>query len=1488
MRNTKTDLEELGEEMTSAKYDNLIQALTDYNVKLVDINGEYRSTYAIMQDIAAQWDRMTSMEQAALAEAIAGNRQQAVFYSLIENMDQAEKAMKSMSESSGVLGYAYAVVLKTVESHVQSFKSAWSGVGVEILNALSPIINLIIDVGTSLSSVVEIVAKLAPHIATVLTPAVNVLSGAVEILSSMFNVVADALGDANGAFDAFLACVVTLKFAMSQNWIGVFIGAMTTLAMVVDAATVSYKELQQQIEDSDAKIADINEQLTTTQERIDELESADSLSFVEEQELEDLRTTNELLAIQLDLEKDINAEKRKALTEAAERRAKAFIDNDYLYDPNLIAPDGTAVKNTSNNLGGLKNALADYIDAVDEYNSAVEKYSDAAKKGESVNASYLYSLNKNLSQRETVLIGFKETIVSMMEDLDPDSGSYKDLLSYFDEIARTLGDTDYFERLFGDLPDKTQKSIDGLIDKAKELGWTVEELGDQLDALSSSDSDLKEWFDRSGYSAESLAAYLYELSESAEKNAIVASQNAEQWGLTAVAVDKAAENYNELSEILSGDDWDAGFKNASSAFEKMMELVENGDVGSKKLGEIAQYLGAPDASNADEWQAWADRWVPILGDAENGIYNFLDLIQELNTSGELDPEILKFDGEDFYYNANLIAEAADILGISADTLTDLIGGVRMKSADWDVLGTPQENLERLINSGVFEQVGDKFVATEEQIKKSLASAGNYTEEQIDTIIESLKTLDNVEIKSIGDEFMDALNSEDWKSQLQTLADTYKINLEVDASGAMQITQDLIDGLLNAGATAEEVEGIISDLVSKGATLDTEVTINGQPLDSDGHTTIGVDIDNDESGNVTLTVNGATLDGNTYDITVTANEGSNEVSISIVPQTDTSQAEVSTENLTGALEVANGKVSELSSRTIGTLGAGATEGALNLVKNVLDKIKNTVIPDKYFTVHEQHVVTTTTVVKHAKGTKNAQRGMSLLGDEYSPSGSPKPELVVTDNGAYIAGQNGPTLGYLNQGDVVYTADETEEILKGSGVSKLIPAFSGGTITKKKLTSGMSSGSGSYGTPSPTPASSSSGDKDAETWFERQYKDYNHWLEMDQALTIDYLNWLQNAYQQAYGEGIIDIDEYYKYQEEVYKGLKELDEDAKEEAKDNLDDLIKYRMKMIKQDLKNEKDSLNERLSYIKDFVDAQKNMLSESNDEKQYLEEQAELRKTVTDLEIELSQLQGDNSAWAERRKLELNEDLAEARKELTKFEQDYALDQTMKLLDDAYTAEEKTIQARTEAIDKWLENEANVYNKALVDVQNNSTALFEAMKSYERYYGDGEDSPVVEMWEEAYIALKNYANLFGEFYKGIDLVNATDYDGPIPGYATGTSSATPGLHKLFENGDEYIFSSADGNRYKMFSGGEKVLNATETGFLFNFAKTGSSALINMIKSMTGDSLLGKIGGGVTSNNINMGDIIVQGSASDATVSAIRRAQRDNVDYMLKEINRLKK
>ena len=90
---------------------------------------------------------------------------------------------------------------------------------------------------------------------------------------------------------------------------------------------------------------------------------------------------------------------------------------------------------------------------------------------------------------------------------------------------------------------------------------------------------------------------------------------------------------------------------------------------------------------------------------------------------------------------------------------------------------------------------------------------------------------------------------------------------------------------------------------------------------------------------------------------------------------------------------------------------------------------------------------------------------------------------------------------------------------------------------KLIDDISSGSYRAGA-----TKNNSSTKEIESEFEQAYKKHQHLLNMDQESVSDYLAWLNTAYQDAYAAGQIELDDYYKYQEEVYEKTQSLMQDS----------------------------------------------------------------------------------------------------------------------------------------------------------------------------------------------------------------------------------------------------------------------------------------------------------------------------------------------------------
>lgn len=165
IRKTDSELNDLGEAMTESAYEDLVGALTKYNVSLRDANGEYRDTYDIMKDIAAVWNEMTSSEQAALAELAAGNRQQTVFYSIIKNFDSvAAASMEAMGNASGAMQDAYGQWMDSITAHIETFKAAFEGLANDLIQ--SDLLTGLIDIGTWFINIADTVVKLNNNLGT--------------------------------------------------------------------------------------------------------------------------------------------------------------------------------------------------------------------------------------------------------------------------------------------------------------------------------------------------------------------------------------------------------------------------------------------------------------------------------------------------------------------------------------------------------------------------------------------------------------------------------------------------------------------------------------------------------------------------------------------------------------------------------------------------------------------------------------------------------------------------------------------------------------------------------------------------------------------------------------------------------------------------------------------------------------------------------------------------------------------------------------------------------------------------------------------------------------------------------------------------------------------------------------------------------------------------------------------------------------------------
>lgn len=187
---------------------------------------------------------------------------------------------------------------------------------------------------------------------------------------------------------------------------------------------------------------------------------------------------------------------------------------------------------------------------------------------------------------------------------------------------------------------------------------------------------------------------------------------------------------------------------------------------------------------------------------------------------------------------------------------------------------------------------------------------------------------------------------------------------------------------------------------------------------------------------------------------------------------------------------------------------------------------------------------------AKGTDYSMGGLALVNDGVPVNGS-SAELIVEGNTARIA--NGGEIGitHLERGAKVYTAAETQQILKNSqndktGLGALltgIQAFASGTshfdvgnyITTPPASNYNPALSG-------TADISTSNSKKMKEEFDKWLKEKKHYLAMDMITEAEYYRDLEIMNEKYLKDREEYLDEYWQHQEEIYeyqkKGLQDI--------------------------------------------------------------------------------------------------------------------------------------------------------------------------------------------------------------------------------------------------------------------------------------------------------------------------------------------------------------
>lgn len=141
LRSTKADLEAAGESTegmaeTTSKLRDSLKALSHGKVDIFDeVTKQYKSTTDIIIEMGKAWDSMSDKEQAAALELMGGKRNANALSSLIENYQEIEKVIDTVSRASGSAESENQKYLSSINGRLTELDSSFQALSQDVLSS---------------------------------------------------------------------------------------------------------------------------------------------------------------------------------------------------------------------------------------------------------------------------------------------------------------------------------------------------------------------------------------------------------------------------------------------------------------------------------------------------------------------------------------------------------------------------------------------------------------------------------------------------------------------------------------------------------------------------------------------------------------------------------------------------------------------------------------------------------------------------------------------------------------------------------------------------------------------------------------------------------------------------------------------------------------------------------------------------------------------------------------------------------------------------------------------------------------------------------------------------------------------------------------------------------------------------------------------------------------------------------------------------------
>lgn len=142
---------------------NVESQLAYVGIALRDQQGELRSTEEVLDELGKKWDTLNKNQQAAIAKALAGTRQQSRLIAMMEDYERVTELQEISQRSAGATAAQAGVYLEGMEASLNKIQVAWEKIVMNLSNS-KIIIGVFSAVGSILDSVGDMLDTTAEQI----------------------------------------------------------------------------------------------------------------------------------------------------------------------------------------------------------------------------------------------------------------------------------------------------------------------------------------------------------------------------------------------------------------------------------------------------------------------------------------------------------------------------------------------------------------------------------------------------------------------------------------------------------------------------------------------------------------------------------------------------------------------------------------------------------------------------------------------------------------------------------------------------------------------------------------------------------------------------------------------------------------------------------------------------------------------------------------------------------------------------------------------------------------------------------------------------------------------------------------------------------------------------------------------------------------------------------------------------------------------------